>query len=123
MFDIGWSELLLIGMIVLFAFGPEDIPKIMYNLGRILRRFRYMRYALSSQFEDFMEKAEAQGKTPKPNATPVKVAHDEEADDDAHLLDMMPIPDNVQTTNVGELPDIENDNTNDRPDRTATDRG
>lgn len=121
MFDIGWSELLLIGMIVLFAFGPEDIPKIMYNLGRALRRFRYMRYALSSQFEDFMEKAESQGKTPKPNQ-PVKVAHDDEADDDAHLIDMMPIPASIKETNITDLPDIDNE-TNDRPNPTVTDRG
>ena len=47
MFDIGWTELLLIGVLILFLFGPEDIPKIMYNFGRIMKRFKYMKYALS----------------------------------------------------------------------------
>ena len=68
MFDIGWTELMLIGVVTIFAFGPEDIPKLMYNLGRIMRRFRYMRYALSNQFESFMEEAEKKGQVPSATA-------------------------------------------------------
>jgi len=64
MFDIGWSELLLIAVVAIFAFGPEDLPKLMYNLGKIMRRFRYLRYALSNQFESFMEEAEKKGQVP-----------------------------------------------------------
>lgn len=129
MFDIGWSELLLIGVIILFAFGPEDIPKIMYNFGRVMRRFRYMRYALSSQFEDFMEKAEnttkvkaaATGATAATVAAAPqgKVTHDDEADDDAHLMDMMPLP----NTDTAQLPAIDNEE-DERANRTpAADRG
>lgn len=120
MFDIGWTELLLIGVLILFLFGPEDIPKIMYNLGRIVKRFKYMKFALSSQFDDFMEKAEAsaQGKNPPPTPEAAKVVHDDEMDDDLHLLEMMPPPANVSPINVSELDDIEHD-----PKRTPTDRG
>src|SRR5262249_17374194 len=96
--DIGWTELLVVAVIIIFAFGPEDIPKIMYNLGRIVRRFRYMRYALSSQFEDFMEKAEASGKVP-PKPTPEIASLDkhpnDEGDADEYLMDMIPVPENV----------------------------
>ncbi|HEY8964609.1 MAG TPA: twin-arginine translocase TatA/TatE family subunit [Alphaproteobacteria bacterium] len=85
MFDIGWTELMLIGVVAIFAFGPEDIPKLMYNLGRIMRRFRYMRYALSNQFESFMEEAEKKGQVPAPGADLPKTdthEHDElEADE------------------------------------------
>jgi Sec-independent protein translocase protein TatA len=88
MFNIGWGELLVIAVIILFAFGPEDIPKIMYNLGRVVRRFRYMRFALSSQFEDFMEKAEAKGRTA---GKPIEeVLADDELDADEHLITMLP---------------------------------
>lgn len=114
MFNIGWGELLVIAVIVLFAFGPEDIPKIMYNLGRVMRRFRYMRYALSSQFEDFMEKAEKSGnKTPARLKPSLEVSADDEGDADQHLIDMLPL---------SKTAEIE-DKTNDRSDTTTVDRG
>ena len=28
MFDVGWSELLLIGVVALIVIGPEDLPKL-----------------------------------------------------------------------------------------------
>jgi Sec-independent protein translocase protein TatA len=112
MFNIGWGELLLIAVIVLFAFGPEDIPKIMYNLGRVMRRFRYMRYALSSQFEDFMQKAESQGRGKVDKLKPsLEVAADDEGDADQHLIEMLPQPKIIETVE------------NDRPDTTTADRG
>lgn len=116
MFDIGWAELVLIAVVILFAFGPEDIPKLMYGLGRILRRFRYMRYALSSQFEDFMEKAEKTGQvTPKPLTTAHTVEKDPEGDEDEEYMEALPPPDEIPPDiNVEELPDIENQ-TDDRP--------
>lgn len=94
MFDIGWTELLLIGVLILFMFGPEDIPKIMYNLGKVLRRFRYMRYALSSQFEDFMEKAESAGKVPAEKTEQLmRDSHpNDETDADEYLMEMLPPP-------------------------------
>ncbi len=114
MFDFGWSELLFIGVICLFIFGPEDIPKIMYNFGRIVRRFRYLRYAMSSQFEDFMEKSEASIKNPqaKPSPSPLKskeVFDDDESDADAYLMELLPPPPET-------LPDIEVDLPDDQPD-------
>ncbi len=92
MFNIGWGELLVIAVIVLFAFGPEDIPKIMYNIGRVVRRFRYMRFALSSQFEDFMEKAEAQGRAQGTVPAMREVMADDERDADEHLMTALPDP-------------------------------
>lgn len=59
MLDFGWAEFLIIAFILLLVVGPQDIPRIMYQAGKILRRLHYMKYALSRQFDDFMEKAEA----------------------------------------------------------------
>lgn len=133
MFDIGWSEFLLVAVICLFAFGPEDIPKLMYNFGRIVRRFRYMRYALSSQFEDFMEKAEAGSKKgPLPDGAPVKalaagmaaksatrdIHPNDETDADEYLLDLMPLPEH----DVPEIPVTLPDEPDERP-APAADRG
>ena len=54
MLDISWAELLVIVVVAVFVFGPQDIPKIMHTLGRIVRRLQYVRFAMSKQFEDFL---------------------------------------------------------------------
>lgn len=55
MFDVGWSEILLVGAVAIFAIGPTEIPHVMRGLGRIFRRLQYVRFALSRQFEDMMK--------------------------------------------------------------------
>ena len=55
MFDVGWSELLVIAVIAVFVIGPKDIPKIMYQLGRLMRRLQYVRFAMSQQFDDLLK--------------------------------------------------------------------
>lgn len=52
MFDIGWSELLLIGVVALIVIGPEDLPKLFHTLGRITARARMMAREFSSAMED-----------------------------------------------------------------------
>lgn len=55
MLDFGLPELLIIVAIAVFVIGPSDIPKIMYGLGRLFRRFQYVRYAMSQQFDDVLK--------------------------------------------------------------------
>lgn len=81
MFDLSWAEIMLIGVVALFAFGPDDIPKMMYNAGKILRRLRYMRYAVTNQFETFMDDIEQ-----KATAKPV-IKNDEPVNTDPKILD------------------------------------
>ena len=69
MFDFGWAELLVIGGIALFVIGPKDLPGIAYQAGKVFRRLRYMQYALSGQFEDFMKQAEAKAQSEKTRQT------------------------------------------------------
>lgn len=52
MFDIGWGELLLIGVVALIVIGPEDLPKLFRTLGRITGRARSMAREFSSAMED-----------------------------------------------------------------------
>ncbi|WJS84421.1 Sec-independent protein translocase protein TatB [Paracoccus sp. TOH] len=52
MLDIGWSELLLIGVVALIVIGPEDLPKLFHTLGRITARARSMAREFSSAMED-----------------------------------------------------------------------
>jgi len=58
MFDISWAELFLIGAVAVLVIGPEELPGIMRNLGRAVRRLQYLRFALTQQFEDFIKEAE-----------------------------------------------------------------
>ena len=54
MLDFGWAELLIIIAVAVFVIGPKDIPKVMYGVGRIMRRFQYMRYAVTQQLDEIM---------------------------------------------------------------------
>lgn len=60
MLDFSWIEFLVIIIIGVLVIGPKDLPAILYQLGKIVRRLQYMRFALSNQFDDFMQQAELQ---------------------------------------------------------------
>lgn len=91
MFDFGWAEILIIGAIALFVIGPKDIPKIAYQIGKFFRRIKYMQYAITGQFDDFMKTAEGKEEPKEPKQ---ELDHDpmDEAAADAELLEMMPLP-------------------------------
>lgn len=38
--NLGFAELLLIGVVALLVFGPERLPELARNAGRMLHRFR-----------------------------------------------------------------------------------
>lgn len=58
MLSLGWPELIIIALLALFVIAPKDIPKMMYGLGKIMRRISYIRYAFTQQFEDFLKETE-----------------------------------------------------------------
>lgn len=125
MLDIGWTEMLMIGAVSLIVFGPDDIPKIMYNAGKLMRRFKYMRYALSSQFEDFMDKAETTAKPqPKKAEQPARDTHEnDESEADEYLMDLLPPPDKDMPEIAVNIPDEPEKPSNGQPDRATPDRG
>ncbi len=55
MFDFSFAELFLVAVAAVFLVGPKDIPGLLKSLGQGFRRLQYMRYAMSEQFEKFME--------------------------------------------------------------------
>lgn len=52
MLDVGWTELLLIGVVALIVIGPKDLPVMFHTLGRITARARGMAREFSSAMED-----------------------------------------------------------------------
>lgn len=55
MFDIGWSELFLIGIVVLIVVGFEDFFKLFYMLGWIMFKVWMMVCEFSSVMEDVVK--------------------------------------------------------------------
>jgi sec-independent protein translocase protein TatB len=51
MFDIGWSELLVIGVVALIVVGPKDLPMMFKTLGRFTAKARGMAREFSRAME------------------------------------------------------------------------
>ncbi len=58
MFDIAWSELLIIGVVALVIVGPKDLPKLMRTAGQWMGRARAMADQFKRSFDDMARQAE-----------------------------------------------------------------
>jgi sec-independent protein translocase protein TatB len=58
MFDIGWSELVVIGVVALIVIGPKELPALLRNLGQIMTKLRRMASEFQGQFQDALREAE-----------------------------------------------------------------
>ncbi|SUZ31908.1 Sec-independent protein translocase protein TatB [Roseibaca ekhonensis] len=52
MFDLGWTELLVIGVVALIVVGPKDLPKMFRTLGQMTAKARSMAREFSRAMED-----------------------------------------------------------------------
>src|SRR5271157_2165034 len=58
MFDISWTEFLLIGVVALIFIGPKELPAVLRTLGQWTRRIRSMAADFQNQFPEAMREAE-----------------------------------------------------------------
>lgn len=58
MFDIGWSELVVIGVVALIAIGPKELPGVLRMVGQWIGKARRMAGEFQSQFQEAMREAE-----------------------------------------------------------------
>src|SRR3954471_16191115 len=58
MFDIGWSELLVIGVVALIAIGPKELPGVLRMVGQWMGKARKMAAEFQGQFNEAMREAE-----------------------------------------------------------------
>lgn len=58
MFDIAWSELLLIGGVALIVIGPKELPSALRTAGQAVGKLRRMAAEFQGQFNDAMREAE-----------------------------------------------------------------
>lgn len=57
MFDIGFWELVLCGVIALLVVGPKDLPALVHNIGRGIGKVRGLINAMKSDLNYEIEKA------------------------------------------------------------------
>ncbi len=58
MFDISWTEFLLIGVVALIVIGPKELPAVMRTMGQWTRKLRGMAADFQNQFQEAMREAE-----------------------------------------------------------------
>src|SRR6201993_4063147 len=56
--DLGWSELMLIGIVALVVIGPKDLPKALRVAGFWVRKARTLSREFQSSVEQMMREAE-----------------------------------------------------------------
>src|SRR5271156_4174298 len=58
LFDIGWPELMLIGVIALVVIGPKDLPRAMRVAGFWVRKARTLSREFQSSIDQMIREAE-----------------------------------------------------------------
>lgn len=58
MLDIGWSELLVIAIVLIVVVGPKDLPPMIRAFGKMMAGLRRMGGEFRSQFDEAMREAD-----------------------------------------------------------------
>jgi len=58
MFDIGWSELLVIAVVLIVVVGPKDLPPMIRAFGKTMAGLRKMAGEFRSQFDEALKEAD-----------------------------------------------------------------
>ena len=58
MFDIGWSEFVVIAIVALIAIGPKELPGVLRMVGQWMGKARKMAAEFQGQFQEAMREAE-----------------------------------------------------------------
>lgn len=58
MFDIGWSEILVIGVVALVVIGPKELPRVLRSVGQGVSKLRRMAGEFQGQFNEALREAE-----------------------------------------------------------------
>ncbi len=60
MFDLGWSELLLIAVIALVVVGPRDLPRMMRTAGQYMAKARKVAREFQATFDELARETEVE---------------------------------------------------------------
>ncbi|MEL6289650.1 MAG: Sec-independent protein translocase protein TatB [Pseudomonadota bacterium] len=52
MFDLGWSEMLILAVVAIIVVGPKDLPRMLRQVGQFVGQARRMAREFTTQFQD-----------------------------------------------------------------------
>ena len=58
MFDIGWSEILVIAVVAIIVVGPKELPRMLRTFGRTMGTVRRTANDFKRQFDEALREAE-----------------------------------------------------------------
>jgi sec-independent protein translocase protein TatB len=58
MFDIGWSEMLVVGVVALVVIGPKELPAALRTAGRMVGKARGIASEFRQHWDDAMREAD-----------------------------------------------------------------
>lgn len=58
MFEIGWTEMLVIAVVMIVVVGPKDLPKMLRTFGKTTAKLRAMAGDFQKQFNEALKEAE-----------------------------------------------------------------
>ena len=61
MFEIGWTELLVIALVAIVVIGPKDLPRALRTVGQWSGKLKRMAREFQGQFNEALKEAELDG--------------------------------------------------------------
>ena len=61
MFDIGWTEMMVVAVVAILFVGPKELPGMLRTFGRSIKKLRSMAGDFQKQFDDALKDAELDG--------------------------------------------------------------
>ncbi len=58
MFEIGWTEMLVIAVVMIVVVGPKDLPGMLRTFGKTTKKLRSMAGDFQKQFNEALKEAE-----------------------------------------------------------------
>ena len=58
MFEVGWTEMLVIAIVMIVVVGPKDLPKMLRAFGKTTAKLRVMAGDFRKQFDEALKEAE-----------------------------------------------------------------
>ncbi len=89
MFDVGFSEIVLIGIVALLVTDPKDLPALMFKAGRFFRQFKLIMSRVSNTIGDVMHELEVENYRQDYKAKHPVIDTEQIADE---KIEMLPLP-------------------------------
>ena len=58
MFDLGWSELFIIGLITLLVVGPKELPRVLRTISQVLAKLRGLAREFQTSVDEMVRETE-----------------------------------------------------------------